>query len=802
MTTARKTAVKILASAFTATLFTNLASAADPVVVWDGMSSEYNFSSLTRTVGDNTYTLNLNEMNQAASDGSYLQIGDQNAKAAITVSAQNANEGVMDGFGTTGEITVIMKCSGISSDGSNRALISLLGNTKYNSGDNSVKIGASIWSGSGYFIWEGSYYGQAFSMQNALAAQKQVFALAYSRTGGTSLYVNGAQVGVNTGLKSSSFTTPHGIALGGVDTDGSTSYYAMTGMKIEALAIFTSTLSAQEIANYSFPSVMGGEITVSSINDLFGTDAEIDLRLANGATITGDVAFNATKVNFFCEGSFTIAPPAGNTAVFNFDGVTGSPIIAYSDSLPAVGGNVFTSNTLPTWVTDPEQWTGIVWLKGMSGVQNLNPNSYGNASSIVRLSDVAGHFPATLDCTVPVELQNGSGGYGINVNNGYSRNNDDSPNKVIIRKLKGDGELWTSGSANAVLMNVLDWTEFAGKIQLVNKIVVFGPNIPTATEFNTSGGIYIGADVTVALPAGKQWRADGGIHVHGTFKATDIGTSQLRAGTTVTTYDDGTFILTNTSAVNEQTLDYARVTGTGTLRFEGTGSSNYRTLSKVNFPTNMTLEAEVEGGIVVTLPNAGSVNTIGSLSGSKNLRSDWSAGNRDLKILQAKDTTWSGVFMNDDRIGTMVVAPGADSAAGTLTLAGTQTQENDLSVETGAKVNITGTWVGAATVAGTFGGTGTISGDLTFSDGATLNIADVSNILTVSGDVAASGTVNVVLPEGTPRTPRMIIASEGEIDVSGATFKVYIGETKQPLRVMKTSGGLKIATEGTIIKLR
>ncbi len=805
MATAPKTAVWTLATAISAALLTNLAIAANPVVVWDGMSSDYDFSNLSRTVGDNTYTLNLNAMNSAASDGSYLLIGDENAKAAITITAQNANEGVMDGFGTTGEITVIMKCSGVhANNGSNRALISLLDNQKYSGGsvgsDNSVKIGASVWAGSGRFIWQGHWYQNQLDMQNTLAAEKQVVALAYGRTAGTSLYVNGTQIAVNTGLKSGTFTTPYGIALGGVDTDGSTEYYAMTGMKIEAVAIFTSTLSAQEIENYAFPSLMGGEITVSSINDRFGTASEIDLYLANGATITGDTTFTATKVNFHCEGSFTIAPPANNAAVFDFSNVSGQPVIAYSGALPVANGNVFSSNTFPTWVTDPAQWTGTILLKSISGVQDLNPNSYGNANSTVRLSGISGFFPATLDCTVPVELTNGSSGYGLDVNNGYSRNNDDSPNKVVIRKLKGDGELWTSGSADKVLMNLVDFSEFLGKIQLVNKTVVLGEYIPTYSEFNTSGGIYIGAETTVALPAGKQWRADGGVHVYGTFKATDIGETQLRANTTVTTYDGGTFVLTNTSTVNEQNVDYARVRGSGTLRFEGTGAANWRILSKVNFPSTMTLENEIEGGLVVTLPGADAVNTIGSLSGSKNLRSDWGDGNRDLKILQAKDTTWSGVFVDDDRFGTVIVAPGADSA-GTLTLSGTQTDENNLSVESGAKVNVTGTWAGAAAVAGTFGGTGTLTGDLALADGATLNIADVSNLLDVGG-VTVTGAVKIVLPKGTPTNSRMIISTEGEIDISDASFEVYIGETRQPMRVMKTTGGLKIATEGTVIKLR
>ena len=62
--------------------------------------------------------------------------------------------------------------------------------------------------------------------------------------------------------------------------------------------------------------------------------------------------------------------------------------------------------------------------------------------------------------------------------------------------------------------------------------------------------------------------------------------------------------------------------------------------------------------------------------------------------------------------------------------------------------------------------------------------------------------VKIVLPEGTSRAPRTILAVDGDIDISDATFSVYIGDTKQPLRVMKTADGLKVAAEGTIIRLR
>ena len=64
------------------------AYAATPVAVWDGASPAFSFSKLTR----NGYTLgNIggSYMNTAAADGSYLQIGNNNAKEGITLSEAN-----------------------------------------------------------------------------------------------------------------------------------------------------------------------------------------------------------------------------------------------------------------------------------------------------------------------------------------------------------------------------------------------------------------------------------------------------------------------------------------------------------------------------------------------------------------------------------------------------------------------------------------------------------------------------------------------------------------------------------------
>ena len=773
--------------------------AATPVAVWDGASQAYNFSTLTKTDGDNTYTLNLNEMNSVAADGSYVQIGSDNAKAAVTITAVNADSTITNAFGTSGAVTVIMKYTDLPvSAESNRALISLLDSQKYKGGntgnDNSVKIGVSKWNSEGYFIWQGGYTA-SFSGVSFLETE-QTAALSYSKSNGTVFYLDGIAI-TNSTLKAQGYTTPCGIALGGVDTDGSTQYFALTGMKIKAVAVFTSTLTAEEIAAYQFPSVMSDTL-VSEINDIFGSEDEIDVIVADGATITGDTTFNASTVRFHCEGSFEFIPPEGNTAVLDFSDVTGGPVITYTGFFPAVSGTTFTSNSIPTSVSDASSWKGTVWVRG-AGMTNLTPDTYGNGSSTLRLSGCAGYFASgNVNCNVAIELVDDDYQYGIYVNNGYSRSSDTPNNRVVINTLKGTGAIWTGGSADTVLINVRDWSEFTGPLQFVNKILVLGEDIPAVGDFNVLGSIYICTGAT--LTTTSQLRADRGIYVNGELSVPNVGTTYIRGGTTNYVSDTGVMTLTNSGNADDTTADYSCIQGTGTLKFVSNGNY-YRGVSTVNFPTNMTVQTELEGGFL--LKNNGAEYTIGSLAGSGYVRSDWGQGNRDLRILQAKDTTYSGVFdANIDRVGTVTVAPGP-STAGTLTIAGTQTADNNLVVEAGAKVNLTGTWVGETTVAGTIGGTGALTGNLTLSDGAALKIDDLSDPLAVDGNLTASGAIEIRLPAGTSTaTGAYLTAVSGTVTVTDATFAVYVGDQRANMGVILKNGQLRMTPCGFGFTLR
>ena len=212
----------------------------------------------------------------------------------------------------------------------------------------------------------------------------------------------------------------------------------------------------------------------------------------------------------------------------------------------------------------------------------------------------------------------------------------------------------------------------------------------------------------------------------------------------------------------------------------------------------MTLINEQAGDILLSRPQT---YTIGSLAGSKNFQGNYGSGDRYLRVLQAKDTEWSGKIVYDyyERFKGLIVAPGV-STNGTLTLSGTQTQSRTLTVESGAKVNITGTWVGPTTVSGTLSGSGTVNGALTLADGSTL-VADTAHPLTVSSlSLPATGTVTISLADSD--IGKDFISSSSSIDTTGKKFAFTVNGEPTNLTVIKTAGGLKAVLPGMKIIFR
>ena len=515
--------------------------------------------------------------------------------------------------------------------------------------------------------------------------------------------------------------------------------------------------------------------------------------VASGTTVTQASTATWTAASGFKVDGTLVAN--GTLASSASPAVSGSGTVVFTGRAPTVSGDAWWKNAA---------WTGTVQVKDVTNMVGsgsgtiLAFNDYGNERSTLELNGCTGWLPTNYQCTVPLKVTGT-----LTLNNGGSGRE----NGFSISSLRGDGMIYGYSSADKVVIRVKEWSNFTGLIQLTNKIVVFGNDeLPAERADLTAGQIIVsaGAVVTPQQSSGIWW-AVGGIKVNGELRAPNL--DKFGDGTTITTTDNGVFTLTDSNNTDDKGVNYARITGTGTLRYADV-SGKWRALSAVNFPTGMICENNLSEGLILTTQGE---NIIGSLAGSGQMRSDWggsgNVGDRTLRIRQAKDTTYSGLFSSsNDRVSGVYVAPGA-TTAGTLTLSGTQTASNELTVEAGAKVNLTGTWVGATTVAGTFGGTGTLTGNLTFNAGSTFKAyASDENGLSVSGTVAypAEGSVTVDVsdltlsssgttlitftsaPSAEDIASKMAPSSGAFLKLDGSTLKAY------PL--VATYGGENYAT--------
>ncbi len=455
--------------------------------------------------------------------------------------------------------------------------------------------------------------------------------------------------------------------------------------------------------------------------------------------------------------------------------VSGAGTVVFTGRAPTVSGNAWWKNA---------DWTGTVQVKDVTNMVGdsrtgvwLKFNDYGNSGSVVEMNNVTGWLETGYTCTPKLKITGT-----LYLNNGGSG----KASAFKVGTLLGSGTISGDGSAVTVVFNITDdWSGFTGTIGLNNKCVVFGSTIPESDNL-TAGTIYIseGAVVTPQQTSGTWW-AVGGIKVDGELRAPNL--DKFGGGTTITTTDNGVFTLVTNSNADDMNVDYARIQGTGTLRLDGTA---YRCISTNNFPTAMTVDNRLTAGFLHRIP--GLEITIGSLAGNGYLRSDWSgsAGDRDLRVLQAKDTTWSGNFWtsNPHRFRSLIVAPGA-TTSGTLTISATHVdaESTGLAVESGAAVNLTGTWIGATTVAGTFGGTGTLEGSLTFSDGATFKAG--ASELTVSGTVTTPGSGTVAVDVSAISES---ITASGVMLISGGVSSVGTFAVDSAYRLAVDGDALKV----------
>lgn len=514
----------------------------------------------------------------------------------------------------------------------------------------------------------------------------------------------------------------------------------------------------------------GGRIVVPA-NQVFTVAANKTWHTRNGLVVNGKLNVNGT----LGSESSTSAVSGSGTVVFG--------------GVPSPTGNAWWKN---------EAWTGTVEIKDDLALNgDYNFNDYGNSGSTLKLTNCTGWLKPNYTCVPALEI----GGV-FTWNDGSS-----GLNKTFkVATLKGSGTISIPnlGAPTAVWQITDDWSGFTGAVvgnnSAAKRILVFGSTLPATA---TAGVIYVSQGATLNLDnaSGAWWGVGMGFVVDGTVKASSR--SKWGGGTYMTLGNTGVLELTSTGNVNDSTngnsptsANFSNVTGTGTIKYSSTAGWRAFSDDDTKMPASTVgIQVELVDSLLISKSNGETV--IGSLSGSKNIRSDFNdngANGRILTVTQSKDTEWQGKFVSNHITQFNVVAP-ATGTPGTLTLSGSQTQTDvgtPIPLNVSGSVNLTGTWVGATTVAGTFGGTGTLTGDLTFSGGSTFKaFASDENGLSVTGTVAypAEGTVTVDVDAlGSPESDVVLISNTG---IDATKFQLKAG----------TPTGYALAGADNVLKL-
>ena len=533
------------------------------------------------------------------------------------------------------------------------------------------------------------------TMQIALCHAYNTGTECYVKTdGGTWQHVYAASGLCSPAYDGSAFTS---VAIGAPKKSDAT--YVAADMTIEKIELYSTKLTAGDLAGVI---VVDGDLTISS---------EVSTSSLSGA---GTITITETGVLV----ADTIASDAQLAVV-------GSGVLEVT-RFNQVGATLKTSLQQNTW-------EGTLRINGDTAINDGTVNNnqqildqFGNVRSKIELKNCTGYFGinTTNEGLVQPELVvTGT----LRLDSGYSRNH------TAFRKLSGTGTLLAPANQATQTLYFKDATDFVGSIETHSKRIVFG-TFKSGAAYDTMT-FTVQDGVSWTLQPGQSIRAEGGAVV------------------------DGELIFKSSGDWNDASANRSGFRGTGTISYEGPGfhtlpgtlwnsslTFNNEQTSGVVIIKTVNLTAEKEEGVPYTKEDG--TTTIGNLSGTKDLRSDWNGGGandyRALKVVQSKNTTWSGAFTSGDRLNDFIVA-GADGATEkTLTLAGTSTHDNNLIVEDSGAVALTGTWKGNVSVAGTIGGTGTVSsGTVTFADGATVKYVLGETALSATFTAAANATVKV-----------------------------------------------------------
>ena len=400
-------------------------------------------------------------------------------------------------------------------------------------------------------------------------------------------------------------------------TDGSANG---NGLTINDASAFTGTIT---LTKYK---VIIGTATGTSASGVLQIESGKSITVA-GATAPGGFVVNGTLV-----ANGTLASSASAA-------VTGSGTVVFGGVPSPVDGE----NETKWWKN--AAWTGTVEIQGVTTLNgDYNFNDYGNSGSTLKLTNCSGWLKPNYTCVPALEI----GGV-FTWNDGSSGLN----NTFKVATLKGSGTISipNQGAATAVWQITDDWSGFTGPVignnDAAKRVLVFGPTLPATIA---AGDIYISEGATLDLDksSGAWWGVGMRFVVDGTVKAS--ARNKWGGGTAMVLGATGVLEFVSSSNTDDQNTEMGNITGTGTLKFSS--SAGWRAFPKTdaNMPaTTLTIQTELADSLILPTKNDGET-VIGSLAGSKNIRSDWASNGsngRILTVTQSKDTEWQGKFVSN-----------------------------------------------------------------------------------------------------------------------------------------------------------
>ena len=224
----------------------------------------------------------------------------------------------------------------------------------------------------------------------------------------------------------------------------------------------------------------------------------VEMSVASGKTWTANGGF-------VINGTLNVAGTLASSAA---TAVSGTGTVVFDGKLPSPTGDAWWKN---------DAWDGTVWLKNQE-VAGFDGTTCGNEGSTVRFTGVTGYLQtssyggSTYVHTVPLELVDDGDTVAFTYNNGYGGN------LVKINTLKGTGTLKTQNDGSGEHIYIVDGSNFTGVFNLTTKYVYVGGSQPDySVSTNPNGKLEIRSGVTMTVPSGKTWTADGGFVINGTL---------------------------------------------------------------------------------------------------------------------------------------------------------------------------------------------------------------------------------------------------------------------------------------------